>query len=136
MKFGKQMNKEERKQNINEWIESYKNKKWFNPQPELDKAIESFNKNDLDKSSEHLIKLNERYLTYIYDRFEEFIKNLHIPSDTDLERNIKKRFSEHKHSRMVRYKVISLLRNAIKLNKLDLNDEEKWIIEEYGGEYT
>lgn len=136
IKFWDEMDFQERKDRIKGQIESYKKRKWFDPKPELDLAIDFFNKNDLETASECLINLSERYLIYIHDKFEEFIKNLHIPSDVDLERNIKKRFFEHKHPRIVRYKVISLISNAIRSNKLDLNDEEKWIIDEFGGEYT
>ena len=131
MKFGKEMSREERKENIKQWIEDYKNEKGLNPQPELGLAIGSFEKGNLDSAARYLIKLNQKHLTKIYEHFERFIKNLEIPKNLELEMDIRRSF-ELKNPK----EVISLLNKAVRQNELVLTDEEKEIIKKYGEEYA
>src|SRR3989338_3105985 len=131
IKFGNQMSKKERKQNIKDWIESYKNYSDLKADKDLDLAIKCLNKNELDKAVNHLTIVGKKYSEKIYDNFKKLIEKLTIPKDKEIEENIKKLFSLNDAR-----ETVWLLDEAIKEKKVELTEDELKIINEFGRECT
>lgn len=131
MRFVDQMNKEEKKEFVKEWIENFKETRDFSNHENLKLAIDYFDKGDLGKAKNILVDLTKKYEIKVYDNFKELLNTLTIPEDKELEKKIKHYFSLD-DTRAANY----WLHQAIKEKKVQLTEDELKIVDEFARECT